>query len=407
MANGGTAPGPNTVVAGRYQLVRRLGSGGMASVWVARDERLGREVAVKLLSDALAGDREYRRRFEREAKVAARFNHPGLVGIHDFGTESGRPYLVMELVRGDTLADRIGSGRAAELDLASLTRELLDALAYMHAAGVVHRDLKPANVLISEDGRARLTDFGIAQPKDATALTQTGKVVGTLAYLAPEVRRGERASARSDLYSLGLMLRECGGQRDPTLSPLIVRLTAEDPSGRPASTEEARAALDETPVTVPVGETEPTAPLPATAPTKLLRRRRPLLIGLAALGALALALLLLPGDAEEPPVRSTEPVGLDTGPRPEPAPQQGPSAQPPLEPQPSVGAQVDCAQIEARKKAIEEEEKAAEEAAGAGKGQKEAIKARFEERKKALGEQAKACKGDQGEGDGEGGGDGE
>src|SRR5919106_4817571 len=194
-------PGSGTVLDGRYRLLRRLGSGGMAVVWVARDERLGRDVAVKVLSDVLAGDADYRRRFVREARVAARLNHPGLVGIHDFSAESERPYLVMELVCGDTLADRIAAERAGELDLVALARELLGALAHIHAAGVVHRDVKPANVLIGTDGRARLTDFGIARPTDATALTQTGQVIGTLRYMSPEVQRGERATARSDLYS--------------------------------------------------------------------------------------------------------------------------------------------------------------------------------------------------------------
>jgi serine/threonine protein kinase len=162
--NSDEIPGSDTVLDGGYRLLRRLGSGGMAVVWEARDEPLGRGVAVKILADVLAEDAGYRRRFEREARVAARLSHPGVVAIHDVSAESERPYLVMELVRGDTLAERIAAGRTGELDLVALACEPLDALGHMHAAGVVHRDVKPANVLIGADGRAWLTDFGRARP---------------------------------------------------------------------------------------------------------------------------------------------------------------------------------------------------------------------------------------------------
>jgi serine/threonine protein kinase len=391
----GESPSRGSVLGHRYRLMRRLGTGGMAAVWLAQDERLGREVAVKILSDALAGDRAYRPRFEREARVAARFAHSGLVGIHDYGTEAGRPYLVMELVRGDTLADRVAAGEADKLDHAGLARELLGALAYMHAAGVVHRDLKPGNILLAEDGRAQLTDFGIAQPEDATALTETGKVVGTLSYLAPEVRRGGRATPRSDLYALGVVLRESGAERDPALAGPIDRLTAEDPSSRPASAAVAQAILDGTPPTIPAARTEPTESLPRTTATAVLHRHRGALIGLAVLIAAALAIALASSGGDAPgPVSTTTPLAQDTGrdsarggtqpEQPTPAPAQEPT----VTPQPS------CAGIEERKKVIEERQKAQEEAAGSDKGQKEAIKVQFEEEKKALEEEAKACKED-------------
>src|SRR5262245_6942708 len=155
----------------------------MAAVWLATDERLGRQVAVKVLSDVLAGDREYGQRFSREARLAARLQHPNLVQVYDFDATE-RPYLVMEYIEGGTLAERTAEHTAPEPE--QLARELLSALRHIHANGVLHRDVKPHNVLIDANGHARLTDFGIAQPSDATALTETGHVIGTESYMAPE-----------------------------------------------------------------------------------------------------------------------------------------------------------------------------------------------------------------------------
>lgn len=408
----GETPGNDPVIDGRYRLLRRLGSGGMAVVWAARDKRLGRDVAVKILSDVLAADADYRRRFEREARVAARLSHPGLVAIYDFGAQSGRPYLVMELVRGDTLAKRIAAGRAGELDLVVVARELLGALAHIHAAGVVHRDVKPANVLIGPDGRARLTDFGIARPKDATALTETGRVIGTRAYMAPELQRGESATPRSDLYALGVTLRECGGGPG-ILAWLIDQLTATDPADRPASADQALASLADTATTVPLHgpATEATEPLPATEPTPALgsgprgvswasERQRGLTPGraLAAVAvlaaiALAFALVLFPDGEDGTPSDSGQP-GKATEP-PAAAGEQATEAtptQPTAGPESEGAPAVSCSAIEDQKVALEEEKKAAEERAGDDKEAKEAIKAQFEAEKKALEERAKTCK---------------
>jgi eukaryotic-like serine/threonine-protein kinase len=398
------APAGDTVLDGRYRLLSRLGSGGMAVVWVARDKRLGRDVAVKVLSDVLAGHADYRRRFEREARVAAGLNHPGLVGIHDFSAESERPFLVMELIRGDTLAERIAAGRTAELDPVALARELLSALAYIHAAGVVHRDVKPGNVLIDADGRPRLTDFGIARPEDATALTQTGQVIGTRSYMAPELQRGEPATPRSDLYALGVTLEECGGGRDPALASLIDRLRASDPAERPASADQALASLTGTAATVPGPATEATKPLPATGPTAPLagdpgagppagERHRGLapggvLAALAVLAAIALAVVLVSGGEERSPSDSGQPGQATATPgeqAPEPARTSPESEAPPA---------VSCSAIEEEKKALEEEKKAAEEGAGDDEEAKKAIQAQFEARKKALEEREKSCEGD-------------
>jgi eukaryotic-like serine/threonine-protein kinase len=394
----GEVPGSDTVLDDRYRLLRRLGSGGMAVVWVARDERLGRDVAVKILSDLLAEDADYRRRFEREARVAARLNHPGLVGILDFGAESERPYLVMELVRGDTLAERIAAGTIGELDLVALARELLGALAYIHAAGVVHRDVKPANVLTGADGRARLTDFGIARPVEATALTQTGQVIGTRSYMAPELQRGEPATPRSDLYALGVTLRECGGGREPVLESLIERLCASDPAARPGSADQALASLTDSAVTEsmePLPATEPTAVLAGDAGGVVAAAERHgglttgrLLAALAVLAVIALALVLVPGGGEE---RSPSDSGQPGQPTERPAEQ---TTEPTRTPESESAAGVSCSVIEEEKKALEEEKKTAEEMAGEDKEAKEAIQAQFEAEKKTLDERAKGCKED-------------
>ncbi|MGH2953762.1 MAG: serine/threonine-protein kinase [Solirubrobacterales bacterium] len=245
---------------GRYTLERPLGYGGMAAVWLARDERLGRDVAIKVLSDTLAGDEEYLTRFRREARVAARLTHPNLVAIYDYEATE-RPYLVMEYIEGGNLGERIEAGDVP--DPQRLARELLSALRHIHAAGVLHRDVKPPNVLIGADGRARLTDFGIAQPRDATSLTQTGQVVGTERYLAPEIMAGEPASELSDLYSLGVVLDEAAGAAGDgaELRELIDALRAELPEDRPASATGALAVFERG--HGPAGIGEPTRPLEA------------------------------------------------------------------------------------------------------------------------------------------------
>jgi eukaryotic-like serine/threonine-protein kinase len=385
-------PGPqaNELWDGRYRLERRLGAGGMASVWLAHDDRLGREVAVKVLSDVLAGDREYIARFEREARVAAGLNHANLVTIFDFAVAEERPYLVMELVSGGTVADWIQGGGFRAADVERLADELLVALEHIHAAGVIHRDLKPANVLIDHHDRFRLTDFGIAQPSDATALTQTGDVIGTMKYMAPEVRAGHRATVRSDLYSLGVLLRDCGGERVAALAPLLAALAHDDPADRPASAREA-AAL--------VGVAEaPTRRLPATAQR---RSRRPLMFaaaGLLTVAAVAIALALGGGD-EDATVGGGETAPATTSadeppPAPTPAPVEQPKPEPKPEPPPKTQPETTaptCDELEEIKKSLDEQRKEAEKAAGPDKEAREAIKERFEPQKQAIEEQKKDC----------------
>ncbi len=234
-----------SLLNGRYRLRRRLGAGGMAAVWLARDERLGRMVAVKVMAEAPSADARWFERFEREARAAAAISHPNVVRVFDFGIEDGRPYLVMEYAAGADLAACLADAEMSAPEPVAVARGLLAALDAVHAAGIVHRDVKPANVVLDAYGQARLTDFGIAQPGDATSLTQTGMIVGTLKYLAPEVATGEPATARSDLYAAGLVIRELVGARPaPELAPLIAALTPSDPEQRPGSAKDALALID-------------------------------------------------------------------------------------------------------------------------------------------------------------------
>jgi serine/threonine-protein kinase len=237
------------MVAGRYRLGRPLGSGGMAEVFDAMDERLERPVAVKLLRTELSGDPGLRRRFEIEARAAARLVHPNVVGVFDTGELGDRPYIVMERLPGDTLADRLREGRMDEPGTRRLASEVLGALAAAHAAGILHRDVKPSNILWARDGSVKVADFGIAKGMEPLLDTHTGDitgtnlVIGTPAYLAPERLAGQPATPRSDLWSLGAVLYEAlAGVRpfrnaaalahDPELTevvPLAARRPGVDP----------------------------------------------------------------------------------------------------------------------------------------------------------------------------------
>jgi serine/threonine protein kinase len=215
--------GSDRVVADRYRLVSLLGRGGTAEVWKADDEALARPVALKLVtvqtddSAARAGE---------EARLLARLNHSSLVPVYDAGTdEQGRPWVVMELVEGETLSDAIGRGPIPSERTAAIGRSVAQALAYVHGQGLVHRDVKPGNVLIGDDGRVRLTDFGIARLVDAARVTSTGMMVGTASYLAPEQVAGEPVGPPADVYALGLVLLEClTGQREYAGSTVEVAL---------------------------------------------------------------------------------------------------------------------------------------------------------------------------------------
>ncbi|MFF9275168.1 serine/threonine-protein kinase [Streptomyces griseosporeus] len=206
----GTDPGSGRLIAGRYRLLAKLGHGGMGTVWRAKDEMVDREVAVKepRVPDHLP-ERERANAYERmrrEARAAARLDHPAVVNVHDVAVVDGRPWIVMELVRGRSLGDVLQEGTLGARDAARIGLEVLGALEAAHAAGILHRDVKPDNVLLGRYDRVVLTDFGIAQIEGETNLTDTGGFVGSPEYIAPERVLGQRPGPASDLWSLGVVL---------------------------------------------------------------------------------------------------------------------------------------------------------------------------------------------------------
>jgi serine/threonine-protein kinase len=217
-----------TLAGGRYLLEEVLGRGGMATVYLARDEELERPVAVKLLAGHLADDVSFRDRFVREARLAAQLSHSNVVQIFDAGEDDGSPYIVMEYVEGRTLGDELRKeGSLAPERVVGIGVQVCSGLDQAHTAGLVHRDVKPGNILIREDGVVKIADFGIARAAETTRLTQMGSVLGTAAYLSPEQALGEEVTAAADIYSLGCVLYECLTGRTPyvfeTLAELAVK----------------------------------------------------------------------------------------------------------------------------------------------------------------------------------------
>ncbi|HEX2030050.1 MAG TPA: serine/threonine-protein kinase [Actinomycetota bacterium] len=319
-----TAP----LVGGRYQLEHPIADGGMGRVWSARDVRLGRRVAVKFLRRDLLADGSVLARFRGEARAAARLAHRNVVQVYDSGADDAVPYLVMELLPGRTLAHEVGrDGPLPEDRVRAVGRDVLAALAAAHAAGIVHRDVKPGNVLLADDGTAKVADFGIAKTADAAA-TQSGEIVGTVAYMAPERLAGEPATPRSDLYSVGAVLFEAltgrapfdvddpwaaadairRGDRpsvrdlrpdvDPALAEVVEGAMALDPDRRFSSAAQMAAALGSRAPAGPVAPTAgagtaPTAVPPPSEGPQPRRRRSRLLSALTVLVAVVAVVLVV------------------------------------------------------------------------------------------------------------------
>jgi serine/threonine-protein kinase len=338
-----------TIIDGRYRVIRRIGSGGMAEVYLAQDQLLGREVAVKVLHHHFAEDQEFVERFKREASAAAGLSHPNIVGVFDRGEWNGTYYIAMEYVAGRSLKALVRETGALEPAVAiDIAVQVLHAARFAHKRGVIHRDLKPHNVLIDEEGRVRVTDFGIARA-GASDMTLTGSIMGTAQYLSPEQAQGYPVTVASDLYSVGVMLYElltgevpfegdtavavafkqvsapppAPSERNPAVPPaldaVVARALAKDPGARFADADEFIATLERERAALPASATVSAAtrhgavPLggallmaPAEAyaeqepPTD---RRRPwwqwAAVGLLAAGLVALALVLLLGSGHK------------------------------------------------------------------------------------------------------------
>jgi serine/threonine protein kinase len=311
---------PQRMIASRYALLSELGRGGMGVVWLAEDRTIGRRVAIKELHLPAGVPVDERRVLEervlREARAAGRLNDPGVVTVYDVVQESGATYIVMELIQAPTLADIVARQGPLPPDaVASIAGQLLDALDSAHAAGVVHRDVKPSNIMVTSNGRVKLTDFGIAQTTDDPRLTTSGTLIGSPTYLAPEVIRGGQADAGSDLWALAASLffaveGHAAFERTSTaatmhailnevpyltrcqgpLASVIMGLLNVTPQAR-LSPQQVRGLLGQ--VRYPAADqttryTPPHTTRPATSPAKA-RGRRPLVVGVVVLVAGAFA----------------------------------------------------------------------------------------------------------------------
>lgn len=191
-----------------YRILRKLGEGGMGQVYLAEDAKLNRWVALKFLPSQYASDEGFKARFKREAQVAAALSHPNVITIHEVAEHENRPYIATEYVEGESLKDSVARKELPVSKVIDVATQICQGLAKAHEAGIIQRDIKPQNVLIGQDGRARILDFGLAKVKRDAMLTQIGTTVGTVAYMSPEQARGEEVGQRTDIWSLGVVLYE-------------------------------------------------------------------------------------------------------------------------------------------------------------------------------------------------------
>jgi hypothetical protein len=317
------------VINDRYELGERLGHGGMATVYRAHDRKLDREVALKLLAENFAGDEEVRTRFSREARLAARLDHPNVVQVFDVGEEDDRPYIVMEYVDGGTVGDRLARRRRslATGEALRLLCQLCEGLGHAHAKRLVHRDIKPQNLLLRQsDGCLKITDFGIARAaEETTRLTRPGKVIGTERYMAPEQLADGKITPAVDVYACGVVADELLPQgRAPELGAIVERCLREDPHERFSDARdlgEALLAVDgngasgivrriksqgaPTRLLPPTGGRTATWPAPGTEPTRRARpqrRRGRLFAGLAVIAVAAVGtVVLISSDGSDSP----------------------------------------------------------------------------------------------------------
>jgi eukaryotic-like serine/threonine-protein kinase len=285
-----------TVLDERYRLDRKIGSGGMADVWLAEDTELDRSVAIKILHDRFAQDKEFVQRFQREAQAAAGLQHPNVVGIFDRGAFDGTYFIAMEYVEGPSLKDLVKGGMTPK-DAIDFTRQILTAARFAHRKGIVHRDLKPQNVLIDDEGRARVADFGIARAGETSDITATGSVMGTAQYISPEQAQGKPTTPRSDIYSIGVILYEeltgrvpfegdsavavalkqvseaprrpsaINPNVPPALDAVVMRALAKDPDARFKDADAFLRALDAAEKAPEVPRAEDTAAYAAVSPS--------------------------------------------------------------------------------------------------------------------------------------------
>ena len=196
----------STLLDNRYELIERIGDGGMAEVYRAHDKMLDRFVAVKILHPQFTSDESFVTRFRREAQGAAKLSHPNIVSIYDVGSCDGKYYIVMEYIKGETLKDKINREAPLPIDVTlKIVQEIAEALENAHANHLVHCDIKPHNILINEAGHVKVADFGIARATSSSTITYTGTIVGSVHYFSPEQAKGHTISPKSDIYSLGVV----------------------------------------------------------------------------------------------------------------------------------------------------------------------------------------------------------